>query len=224
MSLWSAGLFGADKPDSVVTQYRFEDDSDTSTAIDSVGNNDGDITGSPTFDTDSKCGSYSLLCDGNDDEVVSQSTVDLPNNGTSGELSVSGFVKLDDTSSVNEVPFGYYVDNNNMLILIKDANGVWEAFLQINGTNYSLETSTSPSTSSYDQVTVWADSTDWGIIINGSEQSDTHNDDPTNIGTGNLYAGQISGFLNEFDGRLDNISYANERLSVSDADSLASQC
>jgi len=76
-------------PDSVVTLYEFEDDSDTTTAIDSFNNNDGTINGA-TYTTTSAVDSLALSFDSGDTVVfptlISDTTVDL---------SVSLYVRAD---------------------------------------------------------------------------------------------------------------------------------
>ena len=108
-------------PDSVVTQYEFEDDSDTSTAIDSVGDNDATLS-APTYNSSTvQVGSNSLEFDGVDDELTSGSTVDLVTSGESEAVSFAGWLYPFDTDL--RVPFGHWSEGGNRFYLWNDGDG-----------------------------------------------------------------------------------------------------
>jgi hypothetical protein len=55
-------------PDSVAHQYRFEYESDTTVAVDSVGDADMELTNNPTYTNNSIDGSHALFLDASNDE------------------------------------------------------------------------------------------------------------------------------------------------------------
>lgn len=65
-----ADFFGLDIPESgLLHQYRFNDDSDTSTATDSEGSDNASLVNGPSYVTDSKDGENAISCDGTDDAI-----------------------------------------------------------------------------------------------------------------------------------------------------------
>jgi len=79
-------VFGA-IPDSVVSYYKFNDNSDTTVAIDSVGSNDGTING-PTYTTAAIEGDNSLQYDRSDDFVNLGNDSSFDYNGSAVSLSI----------------------------------------------------------------------------------------------------------------------------------------
>jgi hypothetical protein len=98
-------------PDSGVSRWKYEDDSDTSTAIDSWGTEDGSISGA-TYTTDSQVGTYALSFDGADDSVgpFTNSAYSFTNN-----FSLSAWVKINTDETRNPIlvkGFDRAVDSN----------------------------------------------------------------------------------------------------------------
>jgi hypothetical protein len=94
---WQGYQLGIDIPTSVVARYEFEDDSDTSTALDSENGYDGSIVGA-TYTTTAAVGSSALSFDGDDQ-------VDLPANitDTDASFSVAAWIKTTQTSGIRAV-------------------------------------------------------------------------------------------------------------------------
>lgn len=119
-----------DIPDSGVLRYEFEDDSDTSTAIDSWQNYDGSINGA-IYTSDAQNGNSALQFDGTDDSVS------IPNYDVApGSFSISIWAKKDNTGDndpllvkLDSNSTGYYLNIQNdssidFRILDSNANDV----------------------------------------------------------------------------------------------------
>jgi len=90
-------------PDSGLLRYEFEDDSDTTTAIDSwesdtVAAYDGTINGA-TYSTESNVGNRSLSFDGNDDDVAINSDSAFPTDFASDGLTITAQIKFNSLPS-----------------------------------------------------------------------------------------------------------------------------
>lgn len=208
-------LVASAMPDSVVTQYRYEDDSTPSTAIDSVGSNDGNISGA-TYTSSSAKGSFALSFDGTDDTVTSGSTIDLSASGNSAGASVGGYFNPDSTS--NQVPITWGVDGDNYLSVEITSNGNWAVRAQSGSGTFTRARSTvSVSTSSYTKVFACADSGgDIYLIVDGTEEARTSFEgDITTIGSGDLRVGARVKGSTFYGGLADNSSFATEGLSPS---------
>jgi len=203
-------------PDSVVTQYRFEDDSDTTTAMDSVESNDAVISG-PTYTTDSFKGDLAISdvgSDGSDNRVESNTSVDLVTSGDAQAASVGGFIKASNYTNF-EYPLSWGSDNSNNLSVTTWDTNTWRARLDIGGTEVLVDSGVSISSSNYQPVFAVVDQSELGIIVGSTLQAtDSHSLDLTQIGSGTLKAiqGHTSQF-NIFGGEVDDATYADGRLS-----------
>jgi hypothetical protein len=218
-------------PDSVITQYDFEDDSDTSTAIDTVGTNDGTITGA-AYDTDARCGSLSMYFDGTDDGIESKNSVDLMGVGTANEASIATFIKPQNipTTSLNLLSGPVWVvDSDNFFgqrIIVRDSGSTvnYNAVIQVGGTEVNINATTTPSETSYQHQAVTVDSNEIRILIDGSvENSTTHDLDLSTMGTGYYELGSGS-FFTDFEGYLDNPTVADSVLTESEVQQLINRC
>lgn len=226
--LFGAGVGGSAIPDSVVAQYNYEDESNTSTATDSVGSNDMTISGSNiSFDsTTVKCGSNSLANDGSDPATESNNSVDLASNGTNDELSIAGFVYPNNTNG-QQFLFGWANNNNNFLYanINETGNGNFSSYLQIGGTNYILDSGVSPS-NSWTHIAVTVNASDVMLYLDGTQEaSTTHNDTPSNMGIGEYVLGERRDQNRRFfDGNWDNTIFADAELSASEIQDLIDEC
>jgi len=213
-------VFGNVIPDSVVTQYTYEDDSDTSVATDAVGSNDGNISGGSFNSTNPRCGSFALDVDG--DFVKSQNTINLASQGTSEALSVATFVNPDSVSDFdNAVGWGQGISN---FVVVQAENGEWQARMQVSGTNVEAKSGATIDTSSYQHVVAAVDSDNIWIIVDGVEEARTsHSLTPSNIGSQPL-SGATGPFGSPISGLYDNTTFATDGLTESDADALINQC
>jgi hypothetical protein len=209
-------------PDSVVSQYQFEDDGDTTTAIDSAGSNDATLNGGPTYDASAHCGSAALSTDGTDDEAVSNSTVDLASLGSTVGASVAGFFNPDNT---NDGVFAQWsVDNDNYLRIAANGGNVEVAY-QVDGGNFYSVTGPSIDTSQYTHVVCAVDDSSLDLIIDGSQSgSSSVSDSPSNLGDGDLRVGFGPALGAYYEGLSDNVSFSDEKLSESQAQELINQC
>jgi hypothetical protein len=83
-------LAGAIPESGLLHEYRFNDDSDTSVAIDSAGSDNADIVGGASYTTDAKEGDYAISLDGTDGSV--RTAHSAPN----GDLSFAFWFKTTD--------------------------------------------------------------------------------------------------------------------------------
>ena len=207
-------------PDSVETQYEYEDDSDTTVAIDSIGSNDADING-PTYDPDAARGSFALLHDGDDDFTVSQSTINLASAGTNEEVGLGGFLKSDGSGDDSAGAINWATANGTTL-RIQENSGTWQAGIFTDGSGGQVDSGVSISTSEFQHVWVNADDTEVWILVDGAEQArTTHGITPSNIGSGVLATGRTNATSSlAYGGLVDNASYATATLEESEVQSL----
>jgi len=123
---------GSAIPDSLVSLYEFEDDSDKTAALDSAGDNKASISGA-TYDPDSAVGSLALNFDEGD--FVSNSAVDLSAQGDTGGIEISAWLKASETPSSTVYAFGWATGLNY---------GVW---CRIDGSNGNITAITWDDTS-----------------------------------------------------------------------------
>jgi len=190
-----------DIPDSVVSLYEFEDDTDTSTAIDSEGSNDLSISGA-TYTSTAAVGSLALSHDGSDDLATSQNTIDLSAAGDTDGIAISTYHRFESVGAGSaEYASGWAVDNNNFLMIF-NTGGDLGSFFQVGGSNDII---TGPSLSAgtlyYIYAEVLGDGTH-NLYVDSADTVTATSDsglDPANIGSGNHITG----------GRIDNSNNAN---------------
>jgi len=88
-----------------ILRYKFDDSSDTTTAIDSVGGANATINGGATYTTSSAVGSNALEFDGDDDftQANSQQSYNI-SDGTASPFTISAFLNWDgDTSTIQGI-------------------------------------------------------------------------------------------------------------------------
>jgi hypothetical protein len=225
MSLFSAGLFGPDIPDSVIAGYDYENTGDTSVATDIIGSNNINLTAGASYNTsDPICGSASISVA--DTTIESQNSVDLANNGTADEFTIVTEVRPDTTSGGNVIG-GWHQDSNNLALFEygyqTDSN--YGVYFQINGTNYTFSSSTAPDTNTSVQLALVVNQPDLTLYIDGTQAATSSFSESlsSNFGAGVYSLGSRSDASgNEFDGNLDQTYYANAALSSSDIETL--QC
>jgi hypothetical protein len=162
-----------DIPDSVVSRWRFEDDSETSTAIDSEGTVGGTINGA-NYDSDSKEGNSSLHFDGVD-EYVGLGAQNFSFMDGNGDFSIATWFKL--TSLGKNRFFGKW-DGDGKLYLgegggtgdIPVSDGTVEC--QMNRASWSSVTSTTTVSTGnwYHVVVTYSSSNGMTLYIDGNEE------------------------------------------------------
>jgi len=223
---WRSLVDGAeitDIPDSVVTRWAYEDDTDTTTAIDSVGSNDGNITlGSGSFDSaNAKCGQFALNSDGEDTEVVSQNALNLFTTGDQNGCSLATYVNMD--NSGDTIHFAGWGDDTQDYLSIVAQDNTYRAQVSVDNNLTTADSGVAPS-ESWDHVVGAIDANDVWIIIDGTEQArSAHGVDPSNIGSANLYAATRAGG-GSLAGLVDNSDYLKRGATESDAQELINSC
>jgi hypothetical protein len=204
----------------LVTQYQFEDDSDTNTAIDAVGNNDATVTGAAFNTSDVRCGSVALDTDGSDDNVRSNSTVDLVNDGGVG-AAVGGFFKPDDD---NGIVAGYGAGDGDNYLEVEINRGNWTVRSQTSEGTFNRAVGPAVDTSAYQHVIGTYDGSDIILLVDTAEEARTGSSDLTNIGAGDLVVGQRPNGIKECASLHDNVSFANTEVTINDQQELIQQC
>jgi len=208
-------------PDSVVTQYQFEDDSDTSLAVDSAGSNDANINGGQ-FDSDAACGSFAYASDGGD-YVISTNTVDLSAAGDTVGASVGGFFKP--SNNTNFQVLAYWGVDNNSYLRVDVNDNEWRAVTQVNNANFTVASSSGVGTTSFTHVLACHDGSDIYLIIDGTEVARTSTAaDISNIGQADLVVADGGLNFSGYQGLSDNSSFVNKAMSESEGQDLINQC
>lgn len=213
-------------PDSVVTQYRFEDTS-TSTILDSVGSNNANAIGG-NYSTNSKEGSFSYEFDSSNDEYIkSNNTVDLINSGNTGNFGMGGWLfPRRRRSNQWDYTINYEQNGNNNVIVQNDNSGSdnWQVFIQINGNNQTFDTGVTMQLSTWTHVWVNFKNGDCEFYKNGSLiATESINGNLTDIGFANLVVGirlNLTDRDRYFDGFADNIIYSNDALTLSEINNI----
>jgi len=201
-------------PDSGVTRWEWEDDSDTTTAVDSWGSNAGSITGA-TYVSDPAYGSLGLDLDGTDDTVEDS---DFPLI-TSNEVTIVIFAKPDVTHDAR--------------VFHTDESGSWgQQRIQFNSDGSLTYQIGDGSGSSGSQITRSSYDTDQYVMLamtaneNTGEFTAYYND--TEVGTNTEWGAfgpataplgigaDIENSRNYFDGTVDDFRYYSTELSQSE--------
>jgi len=216
-------VFGA-IPDSVIAQYQFEDNANTTTAVDSIGSNDLTLNGQSYTSSTVKCGSLALDDDATDSPAESQSTVDLPGDNVQNEMSIAAYVNPD-VSDSNEYVFGWQESNDSDWLFVRFASTGFQGYLRVGGTNIQTSGGTI-SNGSYEHVAVVADNSEIIVYQNASQVAQTsHSLDLSNLGSGTYLVGHRRSEAGDgSDGQFDNVSFANTKLSQSEIQKLVDQC
>lgn len=203
-------------PDPLVTLYEYEDDSNTTTAIDSIGSNNANITNA-TYVMNPAVGSLALDHGDDNDQTVSQNAVDLATSGDTNGLAIMAWVSYDSFGSGTQYVAGWGVDNNNFVMII-EREGVIGSFYQVGGNNSILSTSLSTANQYYwIYVEIASDGTHTLYVDNTQEAADSSGLDPTNIGAGNYRTGgRIADGVNPKSFDIDDFGLANSPLSTSE--------
>lgn len=205
-------------PDSGVSRWEFEDDSDTTTAIDTWGNNDGAINGA-TYTATSAVGSSALDFDGTDDDV------DLPTYQYSGPWSFSFWVNIDsislagyiygDVNSNDESGVRFYTNDfdSTPKITFRQRSSTGSDIFKIGVSEFAV-------TGSYQMATVTSDGSTVTVYRNDANQVGSASVSTAGtIGT-NPFFGIASGFSGYYDGQLDDFRIYTKELSSAEVSSL----
>jgi hypothetical protein len=207
-------------PDSGVSRWEFEDDSDTSTAVDSWGNNDATITGATYDSSRSAVGNFSLLFggDGSGDEVA------VPNDPSldlTDEISISGWIYLTSMTNERDVIATNGQINNNRVGIFHSRSNLDRGFT-VRAGDTDVNVGSNTSTDQWHQVvgTVSSSGTVTLYVDGSSEGSDTGGslsatDDDFVIGSD-----QESGRDYEVNGNVDDIRVYDKELSGTEVSNL----
>jgi hypothetical protein len=198
-------------PKSVVTRYEFEDKNTTGTAADSVGNNDASINGA-SYTTTSKVGNNALSFDGSNDELNSNSAVDLVADGSTDAMSIMGWVFPRDTNQRS--PIGWWSDNENILYVFNDSSGNWQLIIEVDDSGVS-KVGPAITTNAWVHVYIELTQSEANLKLDGNTNiTITHNQDITNLGAMTLRVGHDP-FRNHSNAIIDDFHAANDTLSNS---------
>lgn len=208
-------------PDSVVSLYEYEDDSDTSTAVDSEGSNDANITGA-TYDTTAKVGSLALSHDGDDDETVSQNTVDISGQGDTSGFSISAYVNFQrETPGGGSYNTAYVagVEGSDPFFIVNREGKI--GLVWLGSDNVILKSSFSITAGTYYHVygEFLSDGSINLKVDDTPEGSGSTTDSPSDIGSVNHRTGAFSGG-NNAQVIVDDFAPANEPLTDSELQTL----
>jgi len=215
-----------DGPD-IVTQYQFEDDTDTSVAIDSVGNYDSDLSG-PSYTTNSKCGDYALDFDGSGDTGRTSEKINLGEMGTSGELSIAAYVKHADTTSDTIHICEWSGDSVDDEICIMQDSNTSNTELRVRVDGDSNQLTYDAPIDEYHHVALTADNSGTEMYIDGElHDSMSYSLDLTSFEGYFTMGGRWQGTFENgryWAGTLDNVTYAHSKLSQEEVQQLVDQC
>lgn len=216
-------------PDSVVSQYLFEDDSDTTTAIDGFGNTNLTVSGA-SFGTPAAEGNLALIHNNANDHAVGTADRDVVNSGDTVGMTISADINPDDAANqTNDFPTAIaYADQSvdfssnttALRVFINEQNDVWTAQLIING-NFIAASGPQP-TRSYQRVGARLTTSAIELIVDGSQVASTsHSQDLSAFGQHEIVTGRIinsdSGDdVNPFFGAVDAYNVAEEPLADGD--------
>lgn len=154
-------------PDGIVSRWQYNDDSDTSTAIDSEGSNDGTINGA-TYTTSAKEGSHALSFDGTADYVE---TANPP--GFDESITVMAWFYFDSVPNVSYV-FNDYNDGSGSWFILGVGAGATNGNLMFQvddgSNNPSVDSGVAATTDTWYHVVGVYDASDGElrIYVNGT--------------------------------------------------------
>lgn len=225
-SLRNVSVGATEIPDSVVTQYRYEDDSDTTVAIDSIGNNPATISGA-TYTADAIVGSLALDHDGSDDESTSDNTVDLSALGSDDSFEIAAHI---DRKGVTDDE-GYLISwsnppsesNNQQGVGIQLRGGGVRAVLAVNDTLTVGNTVSAPSNSAF-HLSIGVTQSEFTVYIdNSGVETTTHSEDITQIGAHEYRTGLGMVSSNHATGIVDDFALCNRILTSSERQHLVNR-
>jgi len=208
-----------DIPDSVVSRWQFNEGSG-STAIDSLDNYDGAINGA-TYTTNSAEGSHALDFDGSDDHVNIGRPSDLEWDGASMSISARvNFSSLSNRAAILTDRSGgapWYIFRMN-------SSGEFHLTLNVDGSTESVETTATFDDGNYHFATLsYEDGGTAKIFVDGVEEASV------SVGSKNAYSyqndlqiGLRPGGRSPADGLIDDVSWANSALTLSEHEALRS--
>jgi len=176
-------------PDSGLLQYRYEDDSDTTTAIDRIGANDGSING-PTYDASSFAGDFALNFASASDYV---------------EIPASDLIPADGDFTIISAVNPSVLTSDERRTIISNNNGQagrWDFYASLDGSPgffadnlSSLLTMSAIPTDSYTVLAVRRDGDTWDLIRDdrdgtGASVEDTITESATLDTSVNYYLGR----------------------------------
>jgi len=210
-------------PDSGISRYEFEDSSDTTTAVDSWGNNDGTIDGATYDGTRSAFGESSLLFD-----ASAADGVDVPNDGSlnpSDELSIAVWAYPTTISGNRRVFVSKGDINNEEIGIFVESDGQVVARIKIDGSRITLLGSSNLPTDEWTFFTLTFGGSESVLYEDGSSVASDNTSGSITTNTEKLQFGRdeiqtASGSDYAFDGNLDHIDLYNKGLSSSEVSDL----
>jgi len=211
--------FGPDVPNSVALLYEFEDNSNTSVAVDSVGSNNGTISGS-TYNVDEAVGSRAISHQSGD-LVQSSTAVDYVTAGSQVAVALSCFCKpASATNNQFITPFGWGKDKTNKLVVF-EGGGTWKTGLQVNGIGPNLGSNVNLNPQSYQHIVAYATQSEIGIYVNNTLQATaSHSKDIAQIGSGTFETGTLNIGGPAYPGLVDDAAVLTRKPTSADVNTL----
>jgi len=209
--------------DNLVSLYDFEDEGTTSTATDSVGNNDADLLNGAAYNTDAAVGDHSIDYTSNNAQLNSQSAVDYISNGNETAMSLTTWVKPAKSLYNFAFPVQFIQDPSNWFGILDRNDGTWSVQARVAGnTNPRAISSISLDTSTWTHLVGFLTQSEIGLYVDNTlEVSSSHSQDITNIGAGNIIGGDGAAFQGErYDGLADDTGVFNDKVTALDVDTL----
>jgi hypothetical protein len=205
-------------PDSGISRWEYEDDTDTSTANDSWNGYPGTITGA-SFVSDSALGSLAIDCDGIDDLIDFSDISEVDN---AGQMSATTRIKPDNTSSFQYV-FGKDEPasrSSGWSLNISDTGAI-RADMH-DGSNFNRVTGSTLTTNTYYMLTQVIDlnNSEMRLYLDGSPDGSTSiSNAPASTTTPVKIADNLGGF-GYFDGTVDDSRLYSKALSDTEVSNL----
>lgn len=207
--VWSAG---GPIPNSVVTRYKFEDDADTSTALDSVGNNDGSINGA-SYTSSPYQGDHALQFDGSDDLV--DCNTKFANRLGDSDATVSAVFRNDNSSPTNNYIWSEPTGNDNWFRIRADGNSDLE--VKVAGTKVSFSTTVDWDSGNHVVCSYDSSQTETTVYLNDSNIGTINASLPSSGGDNALIGHGNKQFSSgHWDGLIDDVMIANDNWSSSE--------
>jgi hypothetical protein len=213
-----------DIPESGVSRWDFDDSSDTSTATDSWGTNDGQINGAGY--ESAYQGSHALYFDGTENYVTVTDNATL-NFDSTESFTVSGWLNLDALSKNVTMLAKRDGSGNNFegyQIQVRDADGEFAFFVDdgVSGSSVSARGGT-PTTGSWVHLAGTFDrsSGDLTLYIDGSSVGSTSSSLGAVSPSANFYVGAYENLSSEyFNGKIDDVRIYDKALSAPEVSNL----
>lgn len=216
-------VFGNAIPDILVALYEYENDADTTAAVDSVGSNNATISGA-SYDSDSAVGAFALNhSDG--DKTESSNAVNYVTNGTEEAVALNCWLKpASEVTDVFYCPVAWRAGNDNYLVIV-ETGGTWGATVKNGaGNSTTADSNVSLDASSHQHIVAYATQSEVGIYVNDVlEATASHSIDISTIGEGVIQTGDTATGFPNYIGLVDDVGVIDKEPTSGDVNELYSR-